>query len=169
VHLNARSPLGRGGAWFISALKELEPKVAISSASLRQGRAPVRGGLHRRGKGVQACGKRGWIFGDDGSLLLLADFKAVSRSAILAKLSEAAPGSPSTVSAFAGVRRPQAGPSGVAEPLVRAGWLAWRRLGGGQEGRSSRDYGFTRRREARMSGLQGRKGHATLLLLCFLR
>jgi len=53
-----------------------------------------------------------------------SDFKAVSRLAILAKLSEAAPGSLSIDSAFAGVHRPRVGPSGVAEPLVRAGLLA---------------------------------------------
>ena len=38
-----------------------------------------------------------------------SDFKAVSRLPILAKLSDTAPGSPSTVAAFAGVRRPWAG------------------------------------------------------------
>jgi len=46
----------------------------------------------------------------------------------LATISEAAPCSPLTVSAFASFRRPWAGPFRLAEPPVRAGWLAWRRL-----------------------------------------
>lgn len=45
------------------------------------------------------------------------------------RLSEAAPGSPTIVSAFACVRRPRAGPSGLAV-VVRPGWLAWQGPGG---------------------------------------
>ena len=53
-----------------------------------------------------------------------SDFKAVSRLAILAKLSDAAPASQSTMSAFADVRRlPRAGPSGLAAMLTEQAGL----------------------------------------------
>jgi len=73
----------------------------------------------------------------------LADFKAVSRLAILAKLSEAAPGSPLTVSALPVSTARGPSPGCDAD---RAGWLARQAIASRGPGGSRHE--LTRRREA---------------------